>query len=830
MQGKNERVMAENLVIVESPSKAKTIEKYLGNDYMVKSSYGHIRDLEKNKLSIDIDNGFVPSYIIPEDKQNVVKDLKKEVKKAKVVWLASDEDREGEAIAWHLKETLGLDKKDTKRIVFNEITKTAILNAVANPRDIDINLVNAQQARRVLDRIVGYEISPILWRKIRPALSAGRVQSVAVRLIVEREKEIENFKSKESFGVKALFAIPEEKNILKADLNKKFDSIEQAQSFLEHCTSAEFKVKDYSVKDVNQTPPPPFTTSTLQQEASRKLGFSVQQTMMVAQQLYEEGLITYMRTDSVNLSDYALEQAKQVIVSEFGKDYLKTRKYSTKTKGAQEAHEAIRPTQLSLKQADVSDRNKSRLYSLIWKRMAASQMSDAKIGKTDIEIAVSRSENYFVSHAEMVKFDGFLKIYSVSVDEEDEQKEESYGIPTINIGEVLSLKQCAAKQSFSSPLPRYNEATLVKKLEDLGIGRPSTYAPTISTIQKRDYVERRNTPSKQREIKLITLENGKIEHSVETENYGKETNKLAPTDIGVIVNGYLVENFKDILDYNFTAEVEERFDLIAQGKQDWHEMMSEFYSPFAKEVLEAKEHSERQKGERLLGTDPKTGRKVYAKIGRYGNMIQIGQNTDEEKPVFASMKKDQSIATIGLEEALELFNLPREAGLYQDNVVTVSTGRFGPYLKWKDLNVSLPKNIDPYTVDLQQCIPIIEKKIKTEAIKKDLPKVIAEKGDKPIELKYGRFGLYLSYDGKNYHVPAGFEVSSIDENEALKIISGQSGSAKSAKSLKDFANGAAILSGRYGEYIKYNGKNYRLPKGKNHENISEEEVSQIINK
>ena len=603
--------MADNLVIVESPSKAKTIEKYLGKDFKVKSSFGHIRDLEKNKLGIDIDNGFSPEYIIPDDKQKVVAELKKEVKTAKTIWLASDEDREGEAIAWHLKETLNLKNKETKRIVFNEITKTAILHAVENPRDIDINLVNAQQARRVLDRIVGYEISPILWKKIKPALSAGRVQSVAVRLIVEREEEIKDFKTTESFKVSALFFTPEGKSILKANLNTRFATEEEALSFLEDCKTALFKVESIEKRPAKQVPPPPFTTSTLQQEASRKLGFSVQQTMTVAQQLYEEGLITYMRTDSVNLSDLALAMAKEEIIKEYGKEYLKTRKFSTKTKGAQEAHEAIRPTQLNIKELQTTDRYKSRLYSLIWKRMIASQMAEAKLEKTDIKISISNNKNYFSSNAEVILFDGFLKLYSVSVDDEDEEKQESNIIPEIKQGDSLTLKSSTVKQNFSNPSPRYNEATLVKKLEDLGIGRPSTYAPTISTIQKRDYVEKRNTPSKSRDIKVIVLENGVINKTEERENFGKETNKLAPTDIGIIVNNFLVDNFKDILDYNFTAEVEEHFDKIAQGKEDWHKMLLDFYTPFKKEVSFTKEHSEKQKGERLLGTDPKTKRNVY---------------------------------------------------------------------------------------------------------------------------------------------------------------------------------------------------------------------------
>lgn len=822
--------MADNLVIVESPSKAKTIEKYLGKDFKVKSSYGHIRDLEKNKLGIDIENGFEPDYIIPEDKQKVVKELKKEVKEAKTVWLASDEDREGEAIAWHLKEALNLKDKATKRIVFNEITKTAILHAVENPRDIDINLVNAQQARRVLDRIVGYEISPILWRKIKPALSAGRVQSVAVRLIVEREEEIKNFVSTESFKVSALFLTPDGKSVLKADLNKKFPTKAEALSFFENCKKAHFTVESVEKRPAKQTPPPPFTTSTLQQEASRKLGFSVQQTMTIAQQLYEEGLITYMRTDSVNLSDLALAMAKEEINRTFGKEYLKTRKFTTKTKGAQEAHEAIRPTQLSIRELTTSDNYQKRLYSLIWKRMIASQMAEAKMEKTNIQISISNDENCFISNAEVMLFDGFLKLYSVSVDEEDEQKQESNHIPEIRQGECLTLKNSTARQHFTSPLPRYNEATLVKKLEDLGIGRPSTYAPTISTIQKRDYVEKRNTPSQSRNIEIILLENGDITSRQENENYGKETNKLTPTDMGVIVNNFLVQNFKDIMDYNFTAEVEERFDKIAQGKEDWHKMLSQFYAPFEKEVAYTKEHSEKQKGERLLGKDPKTKRNVYAKIGRYGAMIQIGENSDEEKPLFSSLRNDQSISSITLEEALSLFALPRKVGEYQGKEILASIGRFGAYIKWGDTNVSLAKTMDPYTVTAQECIPLIDKKLKTDDIKKSLPKTICLKDNKPIELKYGRFGLYLSYDNTNYRIPKTTDAYSLSEQDVLDILAGKKQSASTHKPLKTFFSGAELLSGRFGEYIRYNGKNYRIPKGKTSAELSEEEVNKIIGK
>lgn len=821
--------MAENLVIVESPAKAKTIEKFLGKNFTVKSSFGHIRDLEKNKLGIRLDDDFEPEYVIPEDKKKVVKELNDEVKKAKIIWLASDEDREGEAIAWHLNEVLNLKNKETKRIVFNEITKTAILSAVENPRDIDINLVNAQQARRVLDRIVGYEISPILWKKVKPALSAGRVQSVAVRLIVEREEEINNFKSTFSFRVSAIFVTKDGKSLLKATLDKKFEKKEDAELFLQHCSTAIFEVDAVEKKPAKQVPPPPFTTSTLQQEASRKLGFSVSQTMSVAQHLYEKGYITYMRTDSVNLSAYALAQAQQVITEEYGKEYLKTRNYTTKSKGAQEAHEAIRPTNLATKDIE-GDNSEQRLYSLIRKRMMASQMADAKTEKTKIEISLNNDEHRFISQAEVLLFDGFLKIYSVSVDEEDEQGEEENIIPAIAKGDRLSLKTAKAIQSYTSSQPRYNEATLVKKMEDLGIGRPSTYAPTISTIQKREYVIKRDTPSKTRDLQVLLLENNSITETIEVENYGKETNKLAPTDIGVIVNKFLIDNFNDIIDYNFTAGVESHFDKIAQGEEDWHKMLEGFYSPFAKEIDKAKENSEKQKGERLIGQDPRTGKNVYAKIGRYGAMVQIGETSDEDKPVFASLKKTQSINTITLEEALELFALPRTVGRYKDKEVIAATGRFGHYIKWDNLNISLPKSLDPYTIKVEDCTELIEKKLATEDIKKNLPKTVAKYENEPIELKYGRYGLYLSHKETNYRIPKGVDAMNISEKEAIDIVSGKGKATQTQKPLREFSNGATILNGRYGEYIKYNGKNYRIPKGKDYQSITEEEVEQIIKK
>ncbi|MCH3923386.1 MAG: type I DNA topoisomerase [Bacteroidales bacterium] len=831
--------MADNLVIVESPAKAKTIEKYLGKDYIVKSSYGHIRDLAKKELGINVEKGFEPEYIISEDKKKIVSELKKYVKDAKVIWLASDEDREGEAIAWHLKQTLNLDKKDTKRIVFNEITKQAILHAVENPRDIDINLVNAQQARRILDRIVGYEISPILWKKVKPSLSAGRVQSVAVRLIVEREQEIKEFTPVSYYKVSGIFATTanSNKHIINANLNNKFDDEKTANDFLKVCSESMFEIGAIETKPSKQSAQPPFTTSTLQQEAARKLGFSVSQTMLVAQQLYEQGLITYMRTDSVNLSSFALEQAKNEIIANYGEKYLKIRNYTTKTKGAQEAHEAIRPTNLANKEIK-GDSNQKRLYNLIWKRMIASQMSDAKIEKTTITINISKDKsNKFVCQGEVILFDGFLKIYNVSVDEDDiEQNNDgnsSKTLPKLTVGEKVLFEQIKANQSFTTQMPRYNEATLVKKMEDLGIGRPSTYAPTISTIQKRDYVEKQNSPSKQRDVVVLLLnDDNKITKTIEKENYGKEVNKLLPTDIGTIVNQFLITNFKDIVDYNFTADVEKQFDKIAQGKQDWHKMIKDFYTPFAKEVEFTEQNSEKQKGTRLLGVDNKTKKNVYARIGRYGSMIQIGETSDEEKPKFAALKKNQSISTITLQEALSLFDLPRTLGEYKQKDVIVSVGRFGAYIKWGDKNVSLPKTLDPYTVEIETCKEVIDKKVEADKIKeelsKDLPKTIVVIEDKPVELKYGRFGLYLSYNEKNYRIPKDIDAKTITSEQATAIVSGKAKT--TVKPLKTFSSGAEVLHGRFGEYIKYNGKNYRIPKGKTYDTLTEDEVKKIIEK
>ncbi len=813
--------MAKNLVIVESPAKAKTIEKFLGKDFVVKSSFGHIRDLPSKDMSIDIENDFQPKYVVSEDKGKIVSELKKEVQKADMVWLASDEDREGEAIAWHLKETLGLEPEKTKRIVFNEITKNAILNAVDNPRDIDINLVNAQQARRVLDRIVGYEISPVLWKKVKPALSAGRVQSVAVRLIVEKETEIQNFKQHTLYKAKAAFLTNEGKHIF-TTLDKKFETKEETLKFLNDCKEAIFSVEAIETKPSKTSPSAPFTTSTLQQEASKRLGMSVSRTMSVAQNLYEEGYITYMRTDSVNLSDLALAQAKEVILSEYGDSYLKIRKYANKIKGAQEAHEAIRPTDLSRKEI-IAEPAAQRLYDLIRKRTLASQMADAKLEKTNITIAISNREEKHIANGEVVLFDGFMKVYAPNREEDSTEEKESTSIlPRVNQGEVLQHLYSKAQESHSTPPARYNEAMLVKKLEDLGIGRPSTYAPTITTIQKREYVNKQDNPAQQREIVVLFLENGNINEQQEQENFGSEKGKLHPTDIGTIVNNFLVEHFTDIIDYNFTAQVEKQFDKIAQGDESWQDMMKEFYTPFHKEV-EATKESKKESGERLLGIDNTSNKNVYAKIGRFGAMIQIGEISDEEKPRFASLKKTQSINTITLEEALDLFRLPRIVGILNEHEIVANNGRFGAYISYNAKNYTLPKGIDPMEVSFEECVEVIEKKDKQTEL---VGKVLATKDGKDITLAYGRYGMYIKYDENNFRIPRGVNAGEITAEQAIAIVSGET---KKQEAIKTFACGAELLEGRYGVYIKYNGKNYKIPKENKAEELDDKIVEQIIN-
>jgi DNA topoisomerase-1 len=764
----------KNLVIVESPAKAKTIEKFLGKDYTVKSSYGHIRDLAKKEMSIDVDNNYEPQYQISDDKKSLVSELKKAVKEADKVWLASDEDREGEAIAWHLQETLKLDPKTTQRIVFNEITKTAILHAIENPRQIDMNLVDAQQARRVLDRLVGYEISPILWSKIKPALSAGRVQSVAVRLIVEREEEIKNFVSKPYFRVTAVFHPLESGKTLNAELSRHYDTAEEAEVFLHSIVGSNFKISKIETKPARRTPAPPFTTSTLQQEASRKLGFSVARTMQVAQQLYESGYITYMRTDSVNLSELALGMAKKEIESQYGPEYVKTRRYQTKTKGAQEAHEAIRPTNLEAQTINTESAQR-RLYELIWKRTVASQMADAEMEKTEIEITISNSSLTFGCTGEQVKFDGFLKVYMESTDDEDDSQTQSL-LPKLPEGTLLTMECCEAAEHYTQHPSRYTEASLVKKLEDLGIGRPSTYAPTISTILKREYIIKEDREPEAHQCTVLTLKDNNVKKATRTEKGYADKGKLFPTDIGCVVNNFLMDHFNNIMDYNFTATVEKDFDDIADGKKEWRKVIDKFYVPFHKNIRQTQQNSQRNTGSRLLGVDPASGKNVYAKIGRYGTLVQIGETNSDEKPRFASMKKGQSIETITLEDALGLFSLPRSLGQFEDKDVTVSIGKFGPYVRHNGKFYSLGKNDDPYEVSLERSIEIIKSKRKAEEEKEELKKVypheIGVKDGDAVVSNIGRFGPYLTYRGENFRLTKGVNPLTLTLDMAMEIIEG----------------------------------------------------------
>lgn len=758
--------MIENLVIVESPAKAQTIEKFLGKGFVVKSSYGHIRDLEKNTLSIDLQHNYKPLYVIPEDKKKLVAELKKMVKDAGMVWLASDEDREGEAISWHLYEVLGLKKEKTRRIVFNEITKDAILKAIENPRFIDDNLVNAQQARRLLDRMVGYEISPILWRKVKPSLSAGRVQSVAVRLIVEREREIRAYQSTSSYKVTANFQLDDpKKSVLVAELPQRFENSDQTLQFLGKCKNASFKVADVITKPSKKSPAAPFTTSTLQQEASRKLGYSVAQTMSIAQKLYESGNITYMRTDSVNLSETAVGMAKATIIKEYGEKYSFPRQYKTKSKGAQEAHEAIRPTYMENSSIDGSPQEK-RLYELIWKRTIASQMSDAALEKTTAVIDISTTKEKFEAVGEVIKFDGFLKVYLESTDDENEE-ENTKILPPLNVGQILDLKHINATERFTYHPPRYTEASLVKKLEELGIGRPSTYAPTISTIQQRGYIVKEDREGTERKYKVFILKSNNIEEAVKTEITGAEKAKLFPNDIGLVVNDFLVSYFQNILDYNFTASVEKQFDEIAEGKLKWTEMLDKFYHPFHSKVEETIAKSERNVGERNLGTDPVSGKPVLVKIGRFGPMAQIGEASDEEKPKFASLLKGQRIETITLQEALELFKLPRKVGEYEGKDITAGIGRFGPYIVHNSKFISLKAGVDdPYTINTERAIELIHKKREDDQNKtiKTFPE------DKDILVLNGRFGPYISYKKDNFKIPKSKNAASLTLEECREII------------------------------------------------------------
>lgn len=769
--------MLKNLVIVESPAKAKTIEKFLGKDYKVMSSYGHIRDLRKKNFSIDIENGFQPIYEIPDDKKQLVSDLKKAAAEAETVWLASDEDREGEAIAWHLYEVLGLKPENTRRIVFHEITKNAILNAIANPRTIDLNRVDAQQARRVLDRIVGFELSPVLWKKIKPALSAGRVQSVAVRLIVERENEIKNFVSEPFFRVNANFSVAGGYNI-KSELSRRLPDMEAAKAFLADCAKATFSVSEINVRPIKKSPAPPFTTSTLQQEASRKLGFTVSQTMMVAQRLYEAGHITYMRTDSLNLSNEAIASISDEIKRNIGEEYLHVRRYHTSSKGAQEAHEAIRPTYISNATIEGNAQEK-RLYALIWKRTIASQMADAQVEKTTIDIQPSTRQEHFVANGETIQFDGFLKVYIESRDDE-EAEEGLLTLPKVNIGQELLPSDITATERFTQQPPRYTEASLVKKMEELGIGRPSTYAPTISTIQQREYVEKGEKEGVKRTFDTLTLKNGKITDKKKTETVGSEKGKLIPTDIGVVVNDFLTEYFPDILDYNFTARVEEKFDDIAEGKLPWSREMEDFYTLFHPEVDKALSIKlEHKVGERVLGTDPATGQQVSVKIGRFGPLVQIGTGDSEEKPRFASLLKGQSVSTITLEEALKLFEFPRTIGEFEGDEVVVAIGRFGPYVRHQGKFVSIPKEIAPAALSLEEAIELITEKRQAE--EKKIVKVFDE--DPELRILNGRYGVYIAYKKDNFKIPRTVaDPASLTYDEVIEIVNSQESKPKKARS------------------------------------------------
>ncbi len=782
--------MADNLVIVESPAKAKTIEGFLGKDFVVKSSYGHVRDLAKNDKAIDIENDFTPNYEVSNDKKDVISELSKLASKAKIVWLATDEDREGEAISWHLFETLKLDKETTKRIVFHEITKSAILEAIQNPRAIDKNLVDAQQARRILDRLVGFELSPILWKKVKPSLSAGRVQSVAVRLIVEREREVEAFNSTSSYKVSALFELEDGKSQLKAELPKRFAKAEEAQKFLESCIGAQFSISNLETKPGKKSPSAPFTTSTLQQEASRKLGFSVAQTMLVAQKLYESGKITYMRTDSVNLSKLALDAAQAEIVKSYGTEYSNPRQYKTKSSSAQEAHEAIRPTYFDQQSVD-GDYNEKRLYELIWKRTIASQMSEAKLEKTIVSISNNKNQDTLAATGEVIKFDGFLKVYLESTDEENEDSQEGL-LPPITVGQNVSLMNMEAHERFTYPPARYTEASLVKKLEELGIGRPSTYAPTISTIQKRGYVVKEDRQGRERMAQVITLEKEKVTSITKTEITGAEKSKMFPTDIGTVVNDFLVDNFSQILDYNFTAYVEKEFDEIATGQMQWNKMLEEFYFPFHKNVETTEKNSERATGERVLGIDPGSGKTVTARIGRYGPIVQKKMNDEDENPQFAKLRNDQRLETITLEEAIDLFKMPRNLGEYEEKEVVIGIGRFGPFVRHDSSFVSIPKTDDPYTIELPKAIELIE--AKRQADREKTIKIFDENPE--VKILKGRWGPYISYGKKNIRIPKDTAPESLTLAQCLEMAEkapekrGRGGARSSAPAKKTAAKKA----------------------------------------
>ena len=808
--------MSKNLVIVESPAKAKTIQKYLGKDYEVKSSFGHIRDLPKKGMGIDLSN-FTPDYEVSADKKKLVTELKAAVKKSEMVWLASDEDREGEAIAWHLAEELKLKPENRKRIVFHEITKNAILKAIENPRDIDQNLVNAQQARRVLDRIVGFEMSPVLWKKVKTGLSAGRVQSVAVRLIVEREKEIREFVPKPSFKVEGVF-LNDGKQEIAAKLKKDFEKESDAETFLQQAQTTEFKVLNVETRPGTRTASAPFTTSTLQQEASSRLGYNVTTTMRLAQRLYEEGFITYMRTDSVNLSQEAINGAKAQILSEYGENYSKPRNYTTKSSSAQEAHEAIRPTDFSVK--TVGDAQLNKLYQLIYRRTLASQMENAKIEKTVIEIGNPKLPQHFEAQGEVIIFDGFLKAYGIVKTEDDDDESNEKLLPKVKVGEILDYKTITATEKFTRPAARFTEAGLVKKLEELGIGRPSTYAPTIQTIQNREYVDKREIEPQTRKIVKMTLGKSGVKKEVLEEKFGGDKNKFVPTDIGEVVNDFLTDNFAEILDYGFTARVEEGFDEIANGDQKWKEMMTDFYSKFHPRIEDVEENADRATGERILGVDPKSGKNVHARIGRFGPMIQIGEQDDDEKPTFASLMANQNIATITLEEALELFKLPFDLQEVDGQPVSVGVGRFGPYVKWGETYISIPKGEDPLSVNQERAEEIINEKKRADA------PIATYKGE-PVTKGTGRFGPFIKYKSIFVNVPKRYDFDNLSQSDINELID-----AKLEKEANRYIQQwekekIAIENGRWGPFIKFGKANFKIPKKADDTKYEAEELKEI---
>lgn len=815
--------MAKNLLIVESPAKAKTIEKILGKDFEVKSCYGHIRDLEKDEMGIDVENEFEPRYIVPDEKKKVVSDLKSLAKKSDEVWLATDEDREGEAISWHLCEVLGLDPRNTKRIVFHEITKPAIQKAVNNPRFVDMNLVEAQQARRILDRIVGFELSPVLWRKMsmRNNLSAGRVQSVAVRLIAEREREINAFNATSTFKIEALFTAKDmgDRNVNFKAEGKKTNTAEDAEKFLNSCKGAEYTVKDIAVRPGKKSPAPPFTTSTLQQEASRKLGYSVSRTMTLAQKLYESGKITYMRTDSVNLSDTALGDLTRTIKGMYGDKYHQFRKYKNKNESAQEAHEAIRPTYME--NTSVDDEDLRRLYELIWKRTMASQMADAELERTTATIDISTNKEELKAEGEVLKFDGFLKVYREDRDDDDLEEEAQEGmLPQLSVGQKLPLVEMNATERFSRPLPRYTEASLVKKLEELGIGRPSTYAPTISTILKRGYVEKRDKEGVPRDFRVLQLKNNVLSKGMEQENTGAEKSKLFPSDLGLVVTDFLKQYFDDIMDYSFTARIEQEFDEVAEGKLKWNKMLKDFYKPFKKDVENTIENAERIKGERELGVEEASGKKIVARMGRFGPMVQIGDVSDEDKPRFAALRKDQSIETITLEEAMKLFELPRTLGVFEDKEVSVNIGRFGPYVKLDDQFISIPRGEDVMEMTLDRAIELIKEKQNADA-------PVAFYEDKPVTKGKGRFGPFIKWDGMFINVPKRYNFDKLSQNDINELIE-----AKVAKEANRFIirwpdENIAVENGRWGPFIRFGKKMLKVDKKADGEKYTADELAMM---